>query len=118
MDEPDASETRNPIEGENAVGQCTWIAIHDFMPPDPPRLHVTGTCIMPTPGYQLTLHRAIRQGISPEILLLTLETQAPSAFAAQVLTPTPVSYEEITNLYYKHVIIEPEGVSVDVQEVH
>jgi hypothetical protein len=98
--------------------ECEWSAVHDFMPPRPARLRVNGTCIMPTPGYKLTLTRAEPQGINPNILLLNLEVETPGGIVPQVLTPTPVAYEEVTDHHYLQVTILPDGATVDVQEVH
>lgn len=58
--------------GRAPLRDCEWHAVHDFMPPRVPRLHVTGRCTMPTPGYTLTLTRAEPQGTDPDILLLEL----------------------------------------------
>ena len=98
--------------------KCTWQATHDFMPPGPARLIIAGTCEMPTPGYQLTLVRAIPQGINPRNLVVTLKVQPPSGIVSQVVTPTEARYEEKTNEHYDFADILPRGVSVPVREVH
>jgi hypothetical protein len=97
---------------------CEWSAVQDFMPPGPPRLRVRGVCTMPTPGYRLTLTRAEPQGINVEILLLNLHVEPPSAPVIQVLTPTPVEYEEEGDQRFTHVQIQPEGTLVPVEQVH
>jgi len=97
---------------------CEWSAVQDFMPPGRPRLRVRGLCTMPTPGYRLTLTRAEPQGINPEILLLELQVERPDGFVAQVLTPTPVEYEEEGDQRFTHVQIQPEGTLIPVEAVH
>ena len=94
MSEPTsgADYTSGPGTPEPAPSPtCQWSAVHDFMPPTPARLRVNGTCDMPTPGYTLTLNRAVPQGINPRILLLHLKIEPPTGMVIQVITPTPVS---------------------------
>ena len=97
---------------------CQWSATHDFMPPEPACLRVQGTCDMPTPGYKLSLSRAVPQGFNPQILLLRLETHAPTDIVPQVITPTEVEYREETDFDYTHVTILPAGATVEVENVH
>ncbi|HEX7239829.1 MAG TPA: hypothetical protein VF263_06160 [Longimicrobiaceae bacterium] len=102
--------------GEGAARMdCQWYALHDWMPPRPPRLRVTGTCVMPTPGYTLTLTRAQPQGINPDILELELSVTPPDGVAATVLTPAEVEYYEETTHHYRQVHIRPDGFLVDVE---
>ena len=101
--------------GEDAGG---WTAIHNFMPLGEPRLRVQGSPAMPTPGYKLFLTKASPQGFNPAVLILELETQPPSDNVAQVVTRTPVLYEEVTDQRYTQVTILPLNVTIDVQEVH
>jgi hypothetical protein len=110
------------MPGSGEAGDCNWTAVHDFQPPGPPALHVTGVCIMPTPGYTLTLRRAEPQGFNPKILLLTLTAEPPAEIVAQVLTLAEVVYEETTDQHYDQVSILVEGnmphsANVDVKEV-
>ena len=95
-----------------------WSAIHDFMPPGPGRLRVNGVLTMPTPGYRLTLTKAEPQGINPSILILTLHKEPPAGTVLQVLTPTPVAYLETTDVPYTEISIQPDGISVPVEDVH
>lgn len=97
---------------------CTWNAVHDFQPVQPPRLRVTGSCMMPTPGYQLALKRAVPQGINPAILILELSVTRPTGNVSTVVTKTDVRYEEQTDQRYTSVTIRPGDISVPVQEVH
>jgi hypothetical protein len=99
----------------NSTSDCEWTATHDFMPPGPARLRVQGTCVMPTPGYELSLSETMPKGFNPLILLLKLETKPTTAI---VPTPTPVTFEKITDKHYSKVMILPDGVSIDVQVVH
>ena len=103
---------------QNSETQDKWEAIHDLMPPTPARLRVNGVLQMPTPGYQLTLKRAVPQGFNPQILMLELETQKPTGNQLQVITPTEVSFEEETDFDYSHVTILPVGTTIEVQKVH
>lgn len=94
-----------------------WNAVHDFMPPGPARLRVTGTVETPTPGYTVTLCKASPQGINPKILLLTLERRPPTGIVAQVITVVPVEYGEETDVKYTQVTILPDGFTIDVENV-
>lgn len=97
---------------------CEWSAVQDFMPPGPPTLRVRGVCTMPTPGYRLTLTRAEPQGFNPAVLLLEMEVEPPADPVIQVLTPTPVEYEEEGDQRYTDVQIQPQGTVIPVQAVH
>lgn len=102
------------------VGTCVWSARYTAQPSG--QLRVTGTCILPTPGYSLSLTRAEPQGINPSHLLLNLTATEPSGIVTQVLTPTEVTYEETTDLHYERVDINSrselvEGESIAVEEV-
>lgn len=114
-----ATQAPEAVQQTDGMGtpDCEWEAVHDSMPPGPARLRVTGTCVMPTPGYTLTLSRAEPQGFNPRILILNLEVEAPTGFVAQVLTPTPVAYEETTDLHYDSISIEPGNAQIPVQEI-
>lgn len=94
-----------------------WTAIHNFMPPDPAKLVVTGKLMMPTPGYQLRLTKANPQGINPRILVLSLGVTPPGTIQPQVITMTLVRYEETTDIHYSNVQIEPLHEVIEVQEV-
>jgi hypothetical protein len=98
------------------ANDCEYKVVHDFRT-HPARLRVEGTCVMPTPGYRLSLRRADPQGINPNILILELQVEAPTGIVTQVLTPTPVAYEEETDQHFTSVTIEPDGVSVEVKEL-
>lgn len=116
----DNTSPDTPIEDscENDVqNDCQWTATHDFTPPGPARLRVEGTCTMPTPGYKLSLEKAVPQGFNPHILLLNLKIEAPSEVVPQVLTPTSVCYRLETDFDYQQVTILPSGVTIDVEKV-
>ncbi|HEU4753763.1 MAG TPA: hypothetical protein VFU47_11705, partial [Armatimonadota bacterium] len=80
-----------------------------------PRLRVTGNCIMPTPGYTLTLTRAEPQGIDPDILVLDLRVEPPTEEVSQVQTPAEVRYLEETWHHYRQVEIRPDGILIAVE---
>ena len=109
---------QNQATEGNEKPDCQWSAIHDFMPPGPARLRVKGTCTMPTPGYKLSLEKAVPQGFNPQILLLKLEIEAPTGKVPQVVTPTEVEYLLETDGEYTHVTILPSGATVEVEKVH
>ncbi len=108
----------NDSTNQKCETQDKWEAIHDFMPPGPARLRVNGTLQMPTPGYKLSLHQANPQGINPQILLLQLDTEAPTDVVPQVITPTPVRYELETDFDYTHITILPAITTIEVQKVY
>jgi hypothetical protein len=72
---------------------CKWTATttHGI---DTVRLSVKGVCPEPTPGYKLTLSRASVPGSDPADLLLNLTVVAPTGIEPQIVTPTPVDYEQ------------------------
>ena len=99
--------------------ECSgWKAVHDWQPVRPGKLTVTGVCNMPTPGYRVVLKRKVPQGINPAILLLEKEVIRPQGPHPQVITPTPVSYEEVTQEKFKNITIVPDNTTFDVQDVH
>lgn len=121
----DADDTANDTAGapHGAGAPCgadagDWTAIHNFMPIGEPRLRVQGSLETPTPGYKLCLSKAVPQGFNPAVLILELETQPPSGNVPQVVTRTPVAYEEVTDQRYTQVTILPLNVTINVQEVH
>ncbi len=95
----------------------TWKAVHDFMPPGPARLRVTGQVQTPTPGYTLRLCKATPQGINPNILLVTLERQPSTGIEPQHVVTVPVEYHEHSDVQYTQVSILPDGPTVDVENV-
>lgn len=102
-----------------ATLECSgWKAIHDWQPVRPGKLTVTGVCNMPTPGYRIALKRKVPQGINPAILLLEKEVIPPQGSQLQVITPTPVSYDEVTQEKFQKITILPDNTTFDVQDVH
>ena len=100
-------------------GRCRdWEAVQDSMPPNPPRLYVTGMCTFPTPGYKVTLKESVPQGKNPRILLLTKTVTAPRGIQPQVLQTIPVRFEKKNaTTKYTQVTILPEMTSIKVQQV-
>ncbi len=97
--------------------RCEWKAVQDLMPPGPFPLTVKGTCDMPTPGYRLSLERAVPQGINPAILILELVTTPPPGIVPQVVTPAHVEYREESDQEFTQVDIRSVAV-IDVEHVH
>jgi len=101
------------------INSCTgWKAIHDFMPPKPARLRVSGQCTFPTPGFKVTLKKKQPQGINPNILILEKTVQPPTGIEPQVVTTIPVNYEENTDQHYSEVSILPDNTTIPVEEIH
>ncbi len=99
--------------------KCTdWKAVHDFMPPTPARLRVSGRCTFPTPGFKVTLTKKQPQGINPNILILEKTVQAPTGVEPQLVTTIAVNYEEKTDKHYIEISILPDGTTIPIQEVH
>lgn len=99
-------------------GKCSgWRAVHNFQPPGPPTLTVTGKCVFPTTGYKVKLVKAVPQGINPLILLLRKIVTPPTGIVLPVLTTVAVKFTLKTSTKYTHVTILPEGVTVKVQQV-
>jgi hypothetical protein len=62
-----------------AKGKCgRWKAIHDFMPPGPALLRVTGFCTFPTPGFKVILKRHVPQGINRRYSYWTRLSRRPT----------------------------------------
>lgn len=99
-------------------GVDAWEAWHDRMPGKTATLHVKGTCVCPTPGYELELKPREPQGINPRDLQLELVVTKPTGIEPDVLRPTPVEYSEDTDMRYDTVSIEPDGpAGIPVREV-
>jgi hypothetical protein len=103
---------------EQKTSNCSdWKAVHDFMPPGPARLRVTGQCTFPTPGYTVTLKKHEPQGINPAILILDKVTVAPTGVEPQLVTKLTVAYRERTDQNYREVLVLPDNVTIPVKEV-
>jgi hypothetical protein len=100
-----------------AQDSCEWHAVHNWQPPHPGALAVSGVCQMPTPGYTIVLKRKTPQGANPSILLLTKTVTPPKGFVPQIVTPTPVLYREVTQTKYKQVTISPDNATIDVKDL-
>lgn len=97
--------------------QNTWNAVLDTMPPEKPRLRVTGVCTCPTGGYKAKLQRAEPQGINPGILILRLVTTPPNGITNQMVTDYEVRYDETDSPRYTEVTILPCNITMPVQVV-
>jgi hypothetical protein len=96
---------------------CKWSAVHDFMPPHPPRLNVFGECTTPTPGYKIELKEAVPQGINPLILLLEKTVIPPTGIEPQHLATAEASFTLETNTHYTEVVILPDDIKIKVEDV-
>lgn len=110
---------KGPRPRPGIVGTCgQWRAVHDFMPPGPAVLRVSGVCTFPTPGYKVTLTPSVPQGINPEILMLEKTVQSPSGIEPQIVTKVDVRFEYQSDFRYTKVDIHPDGVQIRVENVY
>ena len=77
-------------------------------------LSVSGEVTMPTPGYTVTLKKAVPQGINPAILLLEKVIVAPKHREPDHVVVVHVSFAEHTLHLYKEVSILPDGPVVTI----
>lgn len=94
-----------------------WEAIHDFQPPGPARLRVTGVCRTPTPGWRIRLEEAEPQGINPLNLILIKIVTPPKRPKLQIGTMVDVRFTKRTKTRYTSVTIMPDGKTIKVQDV-
>ena len=90
----------------NCGREDDWKAILDTMPPEKPRLRVTGTADCTTSGYN-NVHLAEHhpQGINPRILMLDLKWEDPTGPAGDVITPHRVRFDKNPSSDYDEVVI-------------
>lgn len=110
-----------PNPDPRPVQTADWYAWLNRMPPGPASFHVTGTVLLPHPGYDVRLTKAGPQGINPRELLLDLVVQERPGFWPQVVTPTSVRYDEApADFDYTGVLVRipgGEAIHLDVDEV-
>lgn len=102
------------------VDTSDWYAWLDKMPPRPASFHVTGTVVLPTPGFDVRLVPASPQGINPTQLILDLEVTARPGIWPHHVTSVSVRHDQSPSIDYQSVLIrEPDGdaVGVDVDVV-
>ena len=95
----------------------SWTAVLNTMPPEKPRLAVTGVCTCPTGGYLTSLSKATPQGTNPNILLLELTTIPPSGNVTQMVTDFDVIYKEKDSPNYTDVTILPCNITIKVEVI-
>jgi hypothetical protein len=98
-----------------------WFAWVSRMPPGPASFHVTGTVMLPSPGYDARLEMASPQGVNPADLILDLRITARPGFWPQVVTSATVRYDvsDYQGRYQTVLIRLPngEGIQLQVEEV-
>jgi hypothetical protein len=95
-----------------------WAAWHDWMPGKEPTLYVQGACMCPTPKYRLELRPQEPQGTNRKDYLLELVEQRPDGPVPEILTSTPVEYQEETRTEYETVSVVPDGpTAIPVERV-
>jgi hypothetical protein len=116
----DNNEIIEVIELDPMAGAEGWSAILNLEPgPDAkPTLWVRGPVELPTPRHRAQLERAVPQGINPKILLLHTVIIPPEGISTPQMSRTDVEYIERTGYRYESVTILPQGIYVEVQEVH
>lgn len=97
--------------------KCTWEAIHNFMPPHPAKLIVTGECPVPTPGYTVTLTETIPPGINPAYLLLDMKVKGPTGIEPQHVTTVKTIFEKVTDHRYEYITILPDHIDIPIKEI-
>lgn len=110
-----------PSKDPVPVDTTDWYAWVNRMPPGPASFHVTGTVVLPSPGYDVALRVAAPQGINPRQLILCLEVTAKPGFWPQVITTQSVRFDlpSYNGSYGSVLVREPDGdtVHVDIDEV-
>ena len=94
-----------------------WSAVHNFFPPQPPRLRVTGEILVPSSGYTAKLKEHVPQGINRAILLLDLVLTEPPEASNPRFEYIQVEFEKQTSDRYTHVHILPHGPVIQVDRV-
>ena len=99
----DAAATDDTAEAGAVVGEenaCPVAALDDWaawvsaMPgPDGPKLIVTGTVTMPSPGYSVTLEQGISDRSAQPVQVVQLVYEAPQMDAPQVLSDYDLRFE-------------------------
>lgn len=70
-----------------------WAAWVDAEPgPDAPTLHIRGTVVLPTPGYDYTWRVGLADRALPPGQHMHLDFTPPDGFVAQVITTVDVAY--------------------------
>ncbi|MBK8255965.1 MAG: hypothetical protein IPK82_25275 [Polyangiaceae bacterium] len=91
------------------------------MPPGPARFHVTGTVLVPHPGFDVKLVKAEPQGFNPAELILDLVVEEKYGVWPQVVTPLNVRFDEAPLAHeYTGVLIRIPGsdaVHIEVDQV-
>jgi hypothetical protein len=78
-------------------------------------LHIRGSVVLPTPGYEVWLEPASPQGFNDRMLEMHLRDRAPSSPVTQVLTPAEVEYSEQTDHEYDEINIRELGLLLQVE---
>ena len=79
------------------IASRDWKAWIDAMPmvgADGNRLHIAGEVDLPTPGYSVELVAGPADRAMPPSQRFTLVATPPDGMVAQVVTPTPVKYQD------------------------
>jgi hypothetical protein len=109
-----AADTAPPQNGEPVaakpcpvIGGGDWNAWVDAEPgSDGPKLYITGTAEMPTPGYAYSWRVGAADRMMPPGQHMHLEFEAPDGVVAQVITPMEIRYEgKATYPEYRKVVV-------------
>jgi hypothetical protein len=91
-----------------------WKAWIDEEPPSKNVLHVKGTCTLPDGGYDVSLVKAVPQGVVPDELLLNIEVKKQGSSVPHHPSTYSPEYQE-AGAHYKHVRIVPCNLVLPVK---
>ncbi|RXH57795.1 hypothetical protein [Granulicella sibirica] len=80
-------------------------------------LEVSGSFLMPTPGFHITLTKAEPQGSNSAVLLLKKHVVAPKGPEPDHIVLVPVSFSEHTRHHYTEVSIIPDNITIPVKTI-
>ncbi|HSK04862.1 MAG TPA: hypothetical protein VK932_26615 [Kofleriaceae bacterium] len=111
-----------PRKDRPIIDTTDWYAWISKLPPGPASFHITGTVLLPTPGFDARLVKAAPQGINPKELILDVQVAPRPGLWPQVITPVTLRYDErAAGIEYEGVLIrEPDGdaTHIEVEVAH
>lgn len=72
-----------------------WKAWVNTMPPPPDDIHVVGELLVPNPGVDAVLSKAVPQGFNPDILVLNLTFFQKPGFWPQMVSWAQARYDAV-----------------------
>jgi hypothetical protein len=115
----DNDETIEVSELDPTQENGDWTATLNLFPrPEKPLLSVKGSVEIPSPQHEARLERAAPQGINPKILILYTVITPPQGIHIPEMSRSDVEYTETTEVRYESVTILPQGIYIEVEELH